>query len=333
MSAPSEQSEQSLRTVDAVVLSVEDTPVQEATASRRGIGRLLRPGWRLIGPAWRLTGRAARQPVRASLAVPRALAAPLARGVTEPGPSAAFRHGGRDVSPEELAASYAGDRLLVLLAPPGRSERIWEAGRETTGATYAERFQQLLDWTPLPVRVAEDDPVAAAVAVSGLLQRYVDALADPPGRIVLLGAGAGGVLARNALGVAPGGTTPWTSLVTDVIALGAPPYAVTAAPLSGGVGRAIDEQLAGIAVLPAELIALPPAEKVDYVLVTDAAMSAPNPVSRLVGQLLWWRHKRPLRRRSVCELFSSAQRFELPTGSAPLSNHPDVHDALLRWLA
>ena len=321
--------EPTLPTVSAVVLRVEDVPPEEPTAGqriRRGLGVRVAGA---VGLAWRLTGLA-RQPVRASLA----LAAPLARGVTTAGPVATLRHEGREVTPDQLAAAYdGGGRLLVLLAPPGRSERLWEAGREATGATYAERLQQLLGWTPVHVRVSEADPVTAAVALSALLQRYVDALPSPPNRIVLLGSGAGGLLARNALGVAASGRPAWTSLVTDLVALGTTPWAVSSAPLSRGVGRTIDEQLAGIAVVPDEIAALAPAEGVGYVLVTDVALSRPNAVSRLLGELLWWRHKSPLRRRKVRDLFPAAERFELPTGGAPLSNHPDVHEALLRWLA
>lgn len=289
-----------------------------------------RPGARTLGGlvrlAWRMTGRA-RQPL--------ALAAPLARAVTTSRPTASLRHAGRDVSPERLAAAAPYDigRLAVMLAPPGRSERVWEAGREVTGATYAERLERLLGWTTIQVRVSDGDATAVAVAVSGLLQRYVDALAVPPTRIVLIGSGTGGLLARNALGVATAGDPAWTSLVSEVIALGTPPYAVTSAPISRGVGKAIDEQLAGIAVMPEGLIDLPPADGVDYLLVTDPLMAQPNPVSRLLGELLWWRHKTPLRRRKVRELFPDAERFELATDGAPLSNHPDVHDALLRWLA
>lgn len=310
---------EAVEAVEAVVLRVEDRPSRERAPlpGSRALGDLLRL-------ARRITGRA-RQPL--------ALAAPLARAVTTSRPVATLRRGGRDVSPEQAAAADDVTRLVVLLAPPGRSEQVWEAGRETTGATYAERLELLLGWTPLHMRVSDGDPVAAAVAVSSLLQRYVDALAAPPIRIVLVGAGTGGLLARNALGVATAGAPAWTSLVSDVIALGTPPYAVTSAPISRGVGRAIDEQLAGIAVLPEELVALPPAEGVDYVVVTDPLTAQPNPVSRLLGELLWWRHKTPLRRRKVRDLFPRADRFELATDRTPLSNHPDVHDALLRWLA
>jgi len=308
------------------VLHVEDRRAEPpATTRLHGLGGLLRFAWRAAGLA--------RQPL--------ALTAPLARGLTAPGPRASFHHAGRNLTPEQLAAAYlpqdGGGRILLLVPPPGRSPRVWEAGRDVTGATYAERLERLLGWVPVHVRVSDGDPVAAAVALGSLVQRYVDALPATahggPARIVLLGYGAGGLLARNALGVATTGTPPWTRLVTDLIALGTPPYAVTSAPLSRGVGRAIDEQLAGIAVAPAEVIAVPPAEGVEYVLVTDTALARVNPVSRLLGELLWWRHKSPLRRRKVHELFPTAERFELPTAAAPLSNHPEVHDALLRWLA
>lgn len=324
-------------TVHAVVLNVEDTPIEEEASQehleRGGRGR----GSGLVGLAklaWRLSGF-----VRRPFLAPLALAGPILKGVVnETGPVVVLRADGREVTPREWAKRYAGTkaapRLVVLVPPAGRDEAIWVEGREQTGATYADRLADLLGWAPLHARVASSaKSVPAAVALSSLLQECVDALAADDLRIVLIGYGGGGMIARNALGVAAPGGRPWTTYVTELIALGTAPYGVTSAPLSGEVGRQLDEQLAGIAVVGQDEAMLPPRPDVDYLLVTDDTTARPNRIGRLVGEVLWWRRKSPLRSRRVRDLFPTAERFTLSTAETPLSNHPAVHDALLRWLA
>lgn len=340
-------------TVHAVVLNVEDSPVDPGSVDSRGARRstdeqLDRDQGKVAGLvslakiAWRITAFA-----RRPFAGPLALAAPIIRGVvsSESRQVVSIRHDGRAVSPREWAAAQrragTGSRLLVLIPPTGKDESVWADGSATTGATYADRLTELLGWMPLHVHAtAGSDTVPAAVALSSRIQECVDALVaeehidptDSP-RIVLVGYGSGGLVARNALGVATSGTRPWTTYVSELIALGTTPYAVTSAPLSRGVGKQIDEQLAGIAVVGADEAMLPPRPDVDYLLVTDKATSRPNRVGRLFGEMLWWRHKAPLGSRRVRDLFPTAERFTLSTAETPLSNHPAVHDALLRWLA
>lgn len=321
-------------TVRAVVLNVEDDPVDPESRDEldRGPGRVAG----LVGLAklaWRITAFA-----RRPLAVPFALATPIVRGVvsTESDPDVAIRHEGRAVSAEEWAAAQpagTSPRVLVLIPPAGKDEQVWEEGTRTTGATYAARLAELLGWMPLHVHVSPGSrSVPAAVALSSRIQECVDALPGSP-RIVLVGYAGGGLVARNALGVATSGARPWTAYVSELIALGTTPYAVTSAPVSSGVGKQLDEHLAGIAVVGADEAMLPPRPDVDYLLVTDKSTSRPNRVGRLFGEMLWWRHKTPLRSRRVRDLFPTAERFTLSTAEAPLSNHPAVHDALLRWLA
>ncbi|MEX0428257.1 hypothetical protein AB3X52_11565 [Nocardioides sp. DS6] len=314
-------------TVPAVVLSVEDRPVVEPPAPPSRITGVVR----IARVAWGLT-RIARRP----LAAPLALAAgPLARIVAhDGGPVAVLRAGGRDVGVEEVASAALGDRLLVLVPPPGSDERVWEEGSETTGATYADRLAALLGWEAVHVRVAAGaGEVESAVALSALLQRVVDAWPVPPVRLTLLAYGAGGLLARHALGITTTGPLVWQSLATELVALGTPSYAVTSGPVSGGLGRRIDEQLAGIAVVDEALVALPPRDDVDYVLVSDSSLQRPNRVGRVIGDLLWWRHKGWGRARKVRDLFPTGERLTVSTGTAPLANHPEIHSALLRWLA
>lgn len=322
-------------TVRAVVLNVEDAPVDPDAEELldRGQGKVAG----LVGLAklaWRITAFA-----RRPFAAPFALATPIIRGVvnTDSGPAVAVRHQGRMVSPKEWAAAQrqvgTSPRILVLIPPAGKDETVWDEGSQATGATYADRLAELLGWMPLHMHVsAGSKSVPAAVALSSRIQECVDALAAEP-RIVLVGYAGGGLIARNALGVATAGTRPWTTYVSELIALGTTPYAVTSAPISGGVGKQLDEHLAGIAVVGADEAMLPPRPDVDYLLVTDKATSRPNRVGRLFGEMLWWRHKTPLRSRRVRDLFPTAERFTLSTAETPLSNHPAVHDALLRWLA
>jgi len=329
-------------TVRAVVLSVEDAPVDPDAEEQldRGQGKVAG----LVGLAklaWRITAFA-----RRPFAAPFALATPIIRGVvnTDSEPAVAVRHDGRTVSPREWAAQQhtgTSPRVLVLIPPAGKDETVWHEGSQATGATYAARLSELLGWMPLHMYVsAGSKSVPAAVALSSRIQECVDALAaEPhidaagPPRIVLVGYAGGGLIARNALGVATSGARPWTTYVSELIALGTTPYAVTSAPISGGIGKQLDEHLAGIAVVGADEAMLPPRPDVDYLLVTDKATSRPNRVGRLFGEMLWWRHKTPLRSRRVRDLFPTAERFTLSTAETPLSNHPAVHDALLRWLA
>ncbi|WP_141781453.1 hypothetical protein [Nocardioides albertanoniae] len=330
-------------TVHAVVLNVEDAPAGPHPADP---GATLGAGWQLdrdqriaglVGLAkfaWRITAFA-----RRPFAAPLALATPIVRGVVnaESRQAVSIRHEGRTLSPREWAAAQrstaAQPRILVLIPPAGKDEGVWGNGAHATGATYGDRLAELLDWMPLHVNVAAGSKsVPAAVALSSRIQECVDALGAEP-RIVLVGYGAGGLVARNALGVATSGTRPWTTYVSELIALGTTPYAVTSAPISRGVGKQIDEHLAGIAVVGSDEAMLPPRPDVDYLLVTDKATSRPNRMGRLFGEMLWWRHKTPLGSRRVRDLFPTAERFTLSTTDTPLSNHPAVHDALLRWLA
>ncbi|MBO0842187.1 MAG: hypothetical protein J2O46_03310 [Nocardioides sp.] len=325
-------------TVHAVVLNVEDAPIEDEDAAEEHLERSSRAAG-IVGLAklaWRVSGF-----IRRPFLAPLALAAPILKGVvTETGPVVVLRAEGRDISPREWAAmrgrakaTSAEPRLLVLVPPAGRDETVWVDGVDHTGATYADRLTDLLGWTPIHAKVAASaKSVPAAVALSSLLQECVDAV---PGdlRIVLVGYAGGGLVARNALGVAAPGARPWTTYVTELIALGTAPYGVTSTPISGEVGKQLDEQLAGIAVVGQDEAMLPPRPNVDYLLVTDDTTARPNRIGRLVGEVLWWRRKSPLGSRRVRDLFPTAERFTLSTAETPLSNHPAVHDALLRWLA
>ncbi|WGL53563.1 hypothetical protein P5P86_06945 [Nocardioides sp. BP30] len=301
-----------------------------------------------LGGLLRRTRRAARQarrpiaaltaPVRVPLAIATAPLARASRPVQRP--PVALRRAGRDVAPEELAALAAAggaatDRLLVLVPDLGGDERHWLPGREQTGATYAERLGALLGWTPVLTRVdaGRDSGSAteAGLELAALVQRLVDAWPVPPTRIAVLTAGGGGLVVRAACAVRLSADPPWTALVSEVVGLGVPRYAVEPSRLASDLGRRLDEQLAGIVAADSAFLGLRPAVAADHLLLGERVIGA-RPVGEAVGRVLWWRHRRPGRPRLVVDLFPTAESFELPAG-APLSNRADVHEVLLRWLA
>lgn len=276
-----------------------------------------------------------REALRRAAPVARLAGPPAGRTVRR---ALAVRVGGRDLvpDPESLAAAYpdATGRILVLVPGAGEDERVWQTGVEQTGASYGDRLAALLGWTPVTLR---HDPGAdlsvTGLELGGLLQQLVDGWPVPAERIVLLGHGAGGLVARGACGVQSLGATPWRPLVTELIALGTPHLAAWQQPVTRGVGRVIDEALAGIVVVGRDVVDVPALPGVDYLLITDRTQTRGNPIGRALGELLWWRHRLPATRREVQDLFPTAERFEVSTGTQPLANHTDVHDALLRWLA
>ena len=318
------------------------------TAPRRTrLGGLFRLTWRVSSRARRPLTRAI-VPVAAPIARPlAALAAPmmrtplvlagasLGRATTQVDrPLVAFRCRDQDVTPGELAGLLDGEsvsgRLLVLVPDVGADEHLWTEGRDTTGATYAERLQALLGWTPVHTRLDAGSPTEAGLELASLLQRLVGLWPVPVERIVLLAAGGGGLAVRAATAVRLPDGAPWTARVSEVIGLGVPRYAAEPSVLASDLGRRLDEQLAGIVVADAAFLGLEPAVSADHLLVGER-MVGPNPFGTAFGWMLWRRHRRGGRPRHVVDLFPSAESFELAP-SGPLTNRGDVHDALLRWL-
>lgn len=320
-----------------------------ATPRRTRLGGLLRFGWRagarVRRPMERVVGSVARPVARPLLAlagpvrVPLALAtAPLGRAATQVHrPLVALRHGGLDLSPGALAdlldrTGTATGRLLVLVPASGRDEAQWERGREATGATYAERLQQLHDWTPVHTRLDHGPATESGLELASLLQRLVEAWPVDVERIAVLTAGDGGLVVRAACAVRVPAGVPWATRVSEVVGLGVPRYATGPSRLSSDVGRRLDEELAGIVVADAAYLGLEPAAEIAHLLVSERAALGPHPVGAALGRILWWRHRRGARPRHVVDLFPAAEAFELPP-DGPLTNRGDLHDALLRWLA
>ena len=302
----------------------------------------------LLRFAWRLGGRAG-APAAATVA---ALASPISRIAAGPQgsrPLVSLRVDGQDqpVLPgvvADLARDRSG-RVVVLVPASGGDELTWLRGVDGTGATYGDRLAALLGWSPVSLRYdawahdrvhdrahdrAHDSGAGlreGPLILSALLQRLVDAWPVPVTRLVLIAAGDGGLLARGALGVRRHEPRPWTALVTELVALDTPSLAVDRA-WAPALGRRLEEGLAGLVAVGPEVLDVSPLDHVDYLLIGDGARARPHPVGRALGGLLRWRRGS----RGVHDLFPSAERFEVRSGGQPLVNHPEIHDALLRWL-
>lgn len=238
-----------------------------------------------------------------------------------------------DLSPEvvEQAFPHATEWLVVFVPARGADESAWRRG---SGSGYPAQLAGLLGWTPVHVRADDTVPFGTSgVELSALLQDLVDAWPVPPTRIALVGHGTGGLVARGACGVRSDDEQPWTDLVTDVVALGTPWLVAPVQRGSRDPGRRLEERLAGIIAGEDTLVDVPPLEGARYALVTDETTTSPNPVGRVLGDLLWWRQRATLRSRKARDLFPTAERYEVSTAQSPLTNHPDVQHALLQWLA
>lgn len=307
-------------------------------------------GWCRIGPVSSTapvlellrTGTSLGMRVLGLTRAPLALAAPLIRPRSAVGAApAVVRHGGEDLpaaalDPDRVARAFprATGRLLVLVPDGADDETSWSHGTEHTGATYADRLATLLSWTPVHLRVdPATDPGELAVEVSSLLQRLVQAWPVEVDRIAFLAHGSGGLAVRAACGVSHTEGQSWTGRVSDVIALGTPHLAVPSRRTTSALGRDLEERLAGITTVDRadpEVPALPAAA---YAVVTPSARVEPNLLGGLLGNVLWWRQRVTLRPRRAHALFPTAQVHHVDTRDLPLANHPDVHTALLAWLA
>lgn len=253
-------------------------------------------------------------------------------------PPVAVRSIGEDleITPAEVAEAFpdATDRIVVLVPALGEDESVWRQGAERVGASYGSRLAGLLGWTPVLLRADATVPVGqAGVETSAVLQQLVDAWPVPVRRIVLLGHGTGGLVARGALGVVALSERPWTGLVTELVALGTPHLVARPQRGTRELGRQLDERLAGIWTGDDAVVDVPALDGVRYVVVSDEVTTSPNAAGRLLGDLLWWRQRSTLRHRRVRDLFPTAERHVVSTAEAPLVNHPEIHHALLLWLA
>lgn len=259
----------------------------------------------------------------------------------------AVRHQGRDVplSRDGLAAAFpeVTGRLVVLLHGLCESEAAWGLRREERGTTYAETLAAQ-GWTPVLLRANTGLPLREnGVALTVLLRDLVAAWPAEVTRVALVGHSMGGLILRAAAAVAQAdggedtdGSPHWTRLVTDVVTLGTPhlgtPVARSVTTLSDGlqrvpetsaVGRFLDWRSTGVLDLVTGLAEdVPPLPHARYRLVSadrDLLVRADSAAGR---------------DRRGHSLFPDGEVLRVPrTGHFGLLNHPEVEQALLRWLA
>jgi hypothetical protein len=264
----------------------------------------------------------------------------------------AVRVDGRDVPLDagSLAGSFpmAGPDVAVFLHGLGEDETRWARRRQETGGSYGERLARETTWTPVFLRANTGLPIAVnASALAALLDDLVTGWPTPVRRIALVGHSMGGLVIRAACGVVTGAPTRWNTLVTNVVTLGSPHLgaplerAVHAGaavlgvlPESAPFGRILDYRSVGILDLRAGLAGdvrnLPQARY--HLVAATLATSHRHPVSEVLGDLLVRYPSATGRPRRGPAMFPGADVLHVRGDHFDLLNHPDVHDALKRWL-
>ena len=267
----------------------------------------------------------------------------------------ALRHACRDLEPDPapLARAFrdASGDLVVFLHGLCESEEVWDAHRDRTGTTYGETLAGE-GWSPLYLRLNTGLPLREnGAALAGLMQRIVDAWPVPVRRVALVGHSMGGLVVRAAGAVVaetPTAGRPWAELVTDVVTLGTPHLGAPVArgvghgsrglgllPETAAFGRILDWRSQGVHDLVAGLTEdVPPWAHARYHLVAATVTGARrHPVGDLVGDGLVRPRSAYGSDRTGRRLFPDADVLHVGrTDHFGLLNHPDVHDALRRWL-
>ena len=257
---------------------------------------------------------------------------------TTAGPSVAVRSDGADlrIDPESLADAFphASDWVAVFLPGVGESERVWRRHADQVGGSYGTRLGSLLGWTPVHLRARPETSVAeSGVCLHALLQQVFESWPGGVRRVALIGHGSGGLVLRAACGVRSLSEEPWTDLVSDVVLLGTPHLAAERPVASTGLGRRLDERLAGLTSDGRAGADVEPLAHARYVVVTERTTVGRHPLGRVIGGLLWWRHTVTGRGRWAHQLFPGATTCDVSTRDFSLANHPGVQQLLLDRLA
>jgi pimeloyl-ACP methyl ester carboxylesterase len=262
----------------------------------------------------------------------------------------AVRRHGRDVplDPEGLAAAFpsATTRVVVFVHGLTEDERIWQRRREGSPDTYAERLETA-GWTPVLVRFNTGLSVAEnGVALAALLERLVRAWPDGVTRLALVGHSLGGLVAGAACAVRTDADEPWAGRLVDLVTLGTPHLGAPLArlalrgsrllarlPEAAAFGRVLDHRSRGIVDLERGHPDVEPLAGVRYHLVSASLGPAAGPAAWLLGDLVVDRASAQARHRGT-PLFPDADMLHVPRcGHLRILDHPDVADALERWLA
>lgn len=270
------------------------------------------------------------------------------------------RRDGRDVplTPEGLDAAYpeAADALVVFLHGLCETENYWDRRSRprpadgTSTPSYGARLEAEEGWSPVFVRANTGLSLAeTGVALNSLLGRLVEAWPTEVRRIALVGHSMGGLIARAACAVATPADRDWTTLVTDIVTLGAPH---TGSPVERSIARGIrlaarapellplarvfEQRSVGVLDLhdgmPEDAAQVPHAR---YRLVAATLTKSPrHPLAATVGDyLVQYRSAVGLLPGDV-EMFPGADVLHVPGADHfDLLNHDDVYAALRGWLA
>ena len=266
------------------------------------------------------------------------------------------RHRGKDLpfKPAHLMLAYPEPtgRLVVFLHGLCENESYWNLHRERTGTTYGEALAES-GWTPVYLRANTGLPIREnGVALAALLRDVVAAWPVEVERIALIGHSMGGLIMRAGLNVlALEGQTDggWADRVTDVVTLGSPHRGAPIAwgighgsrllgllPETSAFGRILDKRSEGVRDLVDGYVdELPPLKEARYRLVAaTVTQSARHPVGSYVGDYLVRPHSAVGRDKRGAELFPDAETLHVGrTDHFGILNHPEVLDALKRWLA
>lgn len=259
------------------------------------------------------------------------------------------------LEPDPVAEAFpeAGPDVVVFMHGLAESEGAWELYSTLRGGTYGDRLAEETPWTPVYVRANTGQPLADnAVALACLLDDLVAAWPTEVRRIALVGHSMGGLIVRGACAVVTEAQERdehrWTDRVTDVVTLGTPhrgaplerlvhagARTLHSFPVAAPFGRLLEYRSTGILDLrggnASDVQTLPHAR---YRLV--AATLGPSEsslVSHVLGDLLVRYPSAAGLSRHGPEMFPGADVLHVPsTHHFGLLNHPDVYDALRRWL-